>query len=143
MPAPAFSVETLDGSVLDQSGFDGRITLVNFWATWCGPCIVETPELVGLQAEWSDRPFRILGVSLDTYADDEVHQFVEDMHVQYPVFVDTLGLSDAFGGAYALPTTYLVDDKGVIRTRYIGLFPMAEVRSTLDSLVTDLEQRLQ
>lgn len=142
MPAPAFSVQALDGSRLDQSTFKGRITLVNFWATWCGPCIIETPELVGLQAEWSERPFRILGVSLDTYADDEVHQFVEDMEVQYPVFIDTVGLADDFGGAYALPTTYLVDDRGVIRTRYVGLFPLSDVRGTLDSLVTELEQRL-
>ncbi|PIQ63617.1 MAG: hypothetical protein COV99_01850 [Bacteroidetes bacterium CG12_big_fil_rev_8_21_14_0_65_60_17] len=136
---PSFSAQGIRGESIDERLLEGRISLVNFWATWCGPCIIETPELVGLYEEWSDRPFQILGVSMDTYADQEVVDFVDNFEVTYPVFVDTMGVADAFGGAFALPTTYLVDGTGTVVRRYIGLFPVSRVRAELDSLITALE----
>ncbi len=138
--APSFSATGIRGETVTESLLHGRISLVNFWATWCGPCIIETPELVGLHEEWSGRPFQVIGISMDTYADQEVVDFVDNFEVTYPVFIDTMGVADSFGGAFALPTTYLVDGTGTIVRRYIGLFPMKQVRSELDSLVTALEQ---
>lgn len=136
---PAFSAQGVRGETIDERLLAGKVALVNFWATWCGPCIIETPELVGLYEEWSHRPFQILGVSMDTYADEEVADFVDNFAVTYPVFVDTMGVADAFGGAFALPTTYLVDGSGTIIRRYIGLLPVNRIRGELDSLVTALE----
>jgi thiol-disulfide isomerase/thioredoxin len=138
-PMPAFRVATVHGDSLRSSELSGNVVLVNFWATWCAPCIVETPELVGLQEEWKDRPFKIMGVSLDAYADEEVKAFVEDFSVQYPVFVDEIDLAEAFGGAYALPTTYLVDPDGIIRKRWVGLFPFEDARSELDAMISSQE----
>lgn len=139
MPMPEFKVQTVQGDSLTDNMLRGRISLVNFWATWCAPCIVETPELVGLQEEWKDRPFRIVGISLDTYAGDEVEDFVENFHIQYPVFVDQTDLANGFGGAYALPTTFLVDAEGIIRKRWVGLFPFDEAREELDALIRNQE----
>jgi len=68
-----------------------------------------------------------------------VVDFVDNFEVTYPVFVDTMGVADAFGGAFALPTTYLVDGTGTVVRRYIGLFPVSRVRAELDSLITALE----
>ncbi|MEQ9103665.1 MAG: TlpA disulfide reductase family protein [Rhodothermales bacterium] len=138
-PMPAFRVATVHGDSLFSTQLSGKVVLVNFWATWCAPCIVETPELVGLQEEWKDRPFQVLGASLDAYADEEVVGFVEDFSVQYPVFVDEIELAEAFGGAYALPTTYLVDPGGVIRKRWVGLFPFEDARAELDAMVSAQE----
>lgn len=139
MPMPAFRVETIRGDSLHSEALSGNVVLVNFWATWCAPCIVETPELVGLQEEWKDRPFRVLGVSLDTYADEEVVSFVDDFGVKYPVFVDESDLAESFGGAYALPTTYLVDAGGVIRKRWVGMFPFEDARPELDAMISAQE----
>lgn len=139
VPMPAFHVATVHGDSLDSADLAGSVVLVNFWATWCAPCIIETPELVGLQEEWKDRPFQVLGVSLDTYADNEVVSFVEDFAVQYPVFVDEEDLAESFGGAYALPTTYLVSPDGIIRKRWVGLFPFEHARLELDAMISAQE----
>ncbi|NNF02906.1 MAG: TlpA family protein disulfide reductase [Rhodothermales bacterium] len=139
MPAPEFSLPTMTGDSLTTADLRGRITLVNFWATWCGPCVVEMPELIGLQAEWSSRPFQVVGVSMDSEGFDIVRPFAEDFGVNYPVVLDKGPLADAFGGVYGLPTTFVVGADGTILHRYIGLFPMDEVRVELDRMVRALE----
>ena len=138
---PTIDQERLDGSCLTNADFEGKISLVNFWATWCGPCVVEIPEFVALQEEWKDRPFQIIGVSLDEEGFDIIRPFVEDFHMQYPQIVDPRGeLGEAFGGAYALPVTFIVDGEGKILIGHAGLFPLKEYRPDLDRLVKRIEE---
>lgn len=129
----------MSGDSLSSSDLKGKITLVNFWATWCGPCVVEMPELIGLHAEWNERPFEIVGISMDQEGFDVVEPFAEDFGVTYPLILDEGPLADAFGGVYGLPTTFVVDGNGTIIHRYIGLFPFDEVREDLDRMVRELE----
>lgn len=136
---PRFSALTLEGDSLRSADLQGQVTLINFWATWCAPCIVETPELVGLQEEWKDRPFRIVGVSQDTEGFDVVRPFVEDFQVNYPQILDDGRLGDAFGGVVALPTTYLVDAEGTIRRRYVGMVPFEDARAEIEALLQAVE----
>lgn len=138
-PVPPFTKVTLRGDSLAAADLEGKITLVNFWATWCGPCVVEMPELIGLRAEWKDRPFEIVGVSMDEEGFDVVGPFAEDFGVNYPIILDRGPLADAFGGVYGLPTTFIVDAGGTVLHRYIGLFPFDEVREDLDRMLSDLE----
>jgi len=134
---PEFSRETLDGEVLTQEALSGKVTLVNFWATWCGPCIVETPELVALHNEWKDRKFEIIGVSMDEADLDVIQEFVDRFEVPYPILHDLGPLGEAFGGVYALPTTYIVNAQGEIQHRIIGQFRVDDFRSDLEKLLSD------
>lgn len=137
---PVIDQERLDGTRLTNADFEGKISLVNFWATWCGPCVVEIPEFVALQEEWKDRPFQIVGVSLDEEGFDIIRPFVEDFHMQYPQIVDPRGeLGEAFGGAYALPVTFVVNGEGRILLGFAGLYPLKESRADLDRLISQLE----
>lgn len=139
IPIPSFARLTLNGDSLRTADFSGKISLVNFWATWCGPCIVETPELVALQAEWAGRPFQVIGVSMDETGFEAVGQFAEDFHINYPQILDTGELADQFGGVWGLPTTFVVDQHGMIQSSYLGMFPFEEMRPKLDEMLKGVE----
>ena len=138
-PAPSFQKVTLTGETMTEADLKGKVTLINFWATWCGPCIIETPELVGLQEEWKDRPFQIIGVSMDETGFDVVQPFVDDFLVNYPQILDEGPLADAFGGVWALPTTFIVDADGQVQSSYLGMFPLEKRRKHLDKMLDELE----
>jgi thiol-disulfide isomerase/thioredoxin len=134
-PLPDFAKITSEGDSLISGSLHGKVTLVNFWATWCGPCVIETPELVALQEEWEDRDFQIVGVSMDEEGFDAVGPFADDFKIQYPLVLDDGALADEFGGVYALPTTFVVDSEGMILHRFIGIFPFEEMRPELEKLL--------
>lgn len=137
---PEFERDLMNGGTFTQADFDGKITLVNFWATWCGPCVVEIPEFVALKEEWKDRPFEILGVSMDEEGFDMVRPFAEDFYMNYPQILDVQGeLGEGFGGVYALPGTFVVGSDGKILSGYLGLFPIKEYMPDLEMLVAELE----
>ena len=117
----------------------GKNLVINYWAIWCGPCIIETPDFVALQEEWKDRPFQIIGVSMDETGFEAVQPFVNDFMVNYPQILDEGPLADGFGGVWALPTTFLVDGDGQVQSSFLGLFPMEKRRDYLDKLVKELE----
>ncbi|MCH8276536.1 MAG: TlpA family protein disulfide reductase [Bacteroidetes bacterium] len=132
---PEFSLPTLAGDTLSSSDLDNKVVLVNFWATWCGPCVIETPELVALHDEWKDRPFEIVGISMDEEGFEIVAPFADDFQISYPIILDDGDLADEFGGVYALPTTFIVDAAGQIRHRFIGIFPIEDMREELEKLL--------
>jgi len=139
-PLPEFELETMDGGVLRHTDLTDQITVVNFWATWCGPCVIEIPEFVAIKEEWKDRPFEIIGVSLDEEGFDIVRPFAEEFFMNYPQVLDPRGeLGEQFGGAYVLPVTFIVDGSGTIIAGHSGLFPLKDYRYGLDKLVTELE----
>lgn len=137
---PPIDHERLNGERLTVANFEGKVSVVNFWATWCGPCIVEIPEFVALQEEWKDRPFQFIGVSMDEEGFDIVRPFVQDFMMQYPQIMDPRGeLGEAFGGVYALPVTFVVDADGSVLAGHAGLFPLHDYKPDLDRLVARLE----
>ena len=134
---PEFSKETLDGKVLTDQSLKGKLTVINFWATWCGPCVVETPALVALRNEWHDRGFEVVGVSMDEDGLDVVNEFAERFKITYPLIHDLGPLADLFGGVYALPTSYLVAPSGKIIHRIIGVFPVEELREEMETYLSE------
>ena len=139
-PMPEFSRPTLTGDVLESSSLAGKVTVINFWATWCGPCIVEIPEFVALYDELAGPDFEIVGVSSDLEGFEIVAPFAEDFLMQYPIVMDSDGLlGEAFGGVYALPTTFIVNRAGTIVERHMGLFSFEELRSRLEQLLDESE----
>ncbi len=138
-PAPEVRAATLEGESLALSDLRGRVVLVNLWATWCGPCRIETPFLQSLYEEYRGRGFEIVGISVDDVGfEDAVRDFVGEYGVSYTVLHDPeMRSMDAFQ-AIGLPATYLVDRDGVVRLARVG--PVSEEdREFFDALEAALE----
>jgi thiol-disulfide isomerase/thioredoxin len=127
----AFTVHDLDGTQLASSGWRGKVLLINFWATWCGPCRSEIPDLVALQEKYRDH-LQIIGVSEDDGSAEGVKRFARENRINYPIVMLTPELEKIFPGVYALPTTFVFDRETRLVQKHIGL---------LTAAVTELETR--
>ncbi len=135
-PAPAFTLEAVDGQQISLSDLKGKVVLLNLWATWCPPCVRETPRLVRVYETYKQQGFVVLGINT-TYQDDraKVAQFVRDKQISYPVLLD---LTDQFGekyGARLLPTSYLIDQSGRIVSTKVGEVDEAQLGEQIQALV--------
>ena len=117
---PNLVLKTLDGRTLDSRDWKGKVTLVNFWATWCPPCREEIPDLIKLQERYKDR-LQIIGVSSDEGSPSDVAKFAADHRMNYPIVMETPELSKAFPGIFALPTTFVIDQDVMIVQKHVGL----------------------
>ncbi len=117
--APGFTVTDLSGQTVKLSDYRGEVLLLDFWATWCGPCRMEIPGFVKLQDRYRDQGFRILGISMD---DDvqPVHEFYEQFHLNYTVAMGNDRLGELYGGIIGLPTTFLIGRDGRIYDKVSG-----------------------
>jgi thiol-disulfide isomerase/thioredoxin len=130
-PVPALTMTDLDGHSMSSSEWRGKVTLVNFWATWCPPCRAEIPELIALQEKYRHE-LRIVGISQDEAPAEVVKRFVAAQRMNYPVAMTTPAIDKAFPGIVALPTTFLIDREGRIVQRHVGM---------LTASTTELETR--
>lgn len=117
--APAVTMRTLDGSELALADLKGKVVVVDFWATWCAPCVDEIPGYVALQKEHGEK-LVIIGVSVDRRGAEHVRQFAAKHGMNYPIVMGDEQLAEAFGGFQAIPTTFLIDREGRIRHRKVG-----------------------
>ena len=146
-PAPDFILENLSGQTVSLASFKGKPLLINFWATWCGPCKIETPWLIQLQNEYAARGFEIVGIS--TEGDDlqpgdteglarqkaAIAKFVKEYHMQYPVLVNGDSLATKYGGLDAMPTSVYVNREGKVVAMQLGI-------SSKDDMVANIEKTL-
>jgi thiol-disulfide isomerase/thioredoxin len=130
-PAPNFTLQTLDGKNLSLSDLRGKAVLVNFWATWCGPCKIETPWLVEMQNQYGSAGLQVVGVAMDDSGKDEIEKFAKDMGVNYPVLMGKEAVGDAYGGIPALPESFFVGRDGKIVDRIIGLKGRDEIEDAV------------
>lgn len=121
-PAPAFLTHDLDGNVVSTANWRGKVTLLTFWATWCGPCRAEIPELVALQKQYADK-LQVIGVSVDEAPAEEVKQFVKNAGINYSVVMITPDILHGYGSAPALPTSFLLDTDARVVQKHVGLYP--------------------
>jgi thiol-disulfide isomerase/thioredoxin len=117
---PTLELADLEGRALSTADWDGKVTIVNFWATWCPPCRAEIPEFVALQAKYPEA-LRIVGVSLDEGPPELVRRFAVEHGVNYPIVMVTAELQRTFPGVFALPTSFVLDRKRRIVQRHVGL----------------------
>jgi cytochrome c-type biogenesis protein len=132
-PAPVIDLATVDGGRLNLSSLNGRVVLVNFWATWCGPCRAEIPELNLLQHDLDARGLSVVGVAWDDTADG-VREFQKEIPQNYKVLLGGEDVQDKFAGVRSLPTTFVIDREGRIRQKIIG----ARDRSQFEEAVRPL-----
>ena len=133
-PAPEFKLKDLDGKELSLDPSKGKVVLLNFWATWCGPCREEIPGLIALQERYKDR-LQIIGLVVDDDDDKEVRKVADSEGINYPVALADGKTRFEYGGIAALPTVFLINTEGRVVQKHIGLYNPAlyetEVRALL------------
>ncbi len=119
--APNFSLQDPNGRSVQLSDYRGKVVLLNFWATWCGPCKVEIPWFVEFERSHKDEGFAVVGVSMDEDGWPAVKPFISEMGINYRVLLGNDGIGELYGGINSLPTTFLIDRDGRIAAVHLGL----------------------
>jgi peroxiredoxin len=137
--APAkldFSIKDMNGAQVKLADYKGKVILMNFWATWCGPCKMEIPAFVQLYDQYKDRGFVILGISTDDEP-DALKSYAQEYRMNYPVLVgrDREDLLDAYGPIYGIPTSYFITRDGAICKKHMGPATKEEFEQTIKSLL--------
>ena len=118
--APSFSARTIDGREISLASLRGKVTIVNFWATWCPPCRAEIPDLIALQAKYRDW-LQVIGISQDEAGVEVVKRFVAEHAMNYPIVMASPELDKLFPGVAALPTSFVIDRDGRIVQKHVGM----------------------
>jgi len=139
-----FTLKDLEGHEESLGQFKGKIVLVNFWATWCGPCRIEIPWLMALQEKYGPQGFTVLGVAMDEEGKSAVAPFIQkerfklgtdSQPVNYPILIGNDDVAEKFGGLVGLPTTILISQDGRQVKRIDGLLSYDEVNKAIQSLL--------
>jgi thiol-disulfide isomerase/thioredoxin len=141
-PAPELTLKDLDGKDLSLSQYKGKLVLVNFWATWCEPCQVEIPWLIGMQQKYAAKGFTILGIAMDEDGAKVVTPWVQKerfdvngskSQMNYPIVIGDDAAADKFGGLLGYPTSVLVNRDGKIVKRITGIINEDEISKWIES----------
>ena len=120
-PAPEFALKDANGKTVHLEDYKGKVVLLDFFATWCGPCKIEIPWFMDMEKKNKDRGFAVLGVSMDDEGWEVVKPFLAEIGVNYRVVIGNDQTAQMYGGVDALPTTFLIDRSGKIAAVHIGL----------------------
>jgi|KBSMisStaDraftv2_1062788.scaffolds.fasta_scaffold1391131_2 peroxiredoxin len=118
--APAFALPDLEGREVKDTELRGKVVILDFWATWCGPCRMEVPHFVRLQSKYRDQGLQIVGLSMDAGGARDVRPFVDEHDINYTMLIATDKTAQDFGGVLGIPTTFVIDRKGTIVKKFIG-----------------------
>ncbi|MDE0127415.1 MAG: TlpA disulfide reductase family protein [Bryobacterales bacterium] len=132
---PEFSIQDLEGNLFTNENLDGRVALVNFWATWCGPCKIEMPWFVEFQRKYKDQGFTVLAISLDEEGWDPVREFAARLELNFPIVLGDDAVADDFGGIHALPTTLMVNRAGEIVATHTGLVSRSTYEQEIEAML--------
>jgi thiol-disulfide isomerase/thioredoxin len=133
-PAPDFKLAALDGKPLTLAALQGKVILLNFWATWCGPCRAEVPDLIALQERYKDR-LQIIGLNVDDDDAAEIQKYVDETGINYPVAMTSNDVRIQYGGIPALPTSFVLDTEGRVVQKHVGLWNPAVYETEIRALL--------
>ncbi len=133
--APDFKLQDINGDVVQLSDYRGQVVLLNFWATWCGPCKLEIPWFVEFEKQYKDSDFSVLGISMDEGGWEVVRPYLERTKVNYRVLMGDDEVAMLYGGVDSLPTTFLIDRDGKIASVHIGLVSKSDYESDINALL--------
>ena len=148
-PAPDFTLDNLQGRPVSLASYRGKAVMINFWATWCGPCKIETPWLVQLRDKYASQGFEVLGVS--SQGDDvtpkqktawdkdkaDIEKFAQQDKLPYPVLLGGDSIAKPYGGVDALPTSFFLNRKGVVVAATMGLTSESELEANIQKALKD------
>ena len=138
-PAPAFTLQDLNGKNVSLADFRGKVVILDFWATWCPPCVQEIPHFIELYEQYKDKGFAMLGISLDQAGISVVKSFEQKYKINYPIMMTDGQVHNAYGGITSIPTTFIIDSAGNIRKKYVGYNDKAVFEADIKSLLPKTE----
>jgi len=133
--APAWTLSDLQGKPVNSSDLKGKVVLVDFWATWCGPCRRSIPHLIELHERYKDQGLEIVGVSLDQAGPSVVIPFVEQNNINYSVLMGHQKIVQDFGGVRGIPTAFIISKDGKIFRKLVGLVPKERYEADIKALL--------
>lgn len=133
--APDFTLKDASGQTVKLSQFKGKVVLLNFWATWCGPCKIEIPWFIAFEKQYKDRGFAVVGVAMDEDGWEVVKPYIETRQVNYRVVMGDDVVAQLYGGVESLPTTFLIDREGRVASVHIGLVSKKTYQHDIDLLM--------
>ena len=137
--APSFAFPDLDGRVWPSDTWQGRVVLINFWASWCAPCVKEVPTLIDAQRQWGDRGLQVLGIALDQ--GEPVRVFAKRLTINYPVLLagmDGFDLSQSFGNeTLSIPYSVVLDRNGRVRHQHLGIVSPEQLAQWVPPLLAE------
>jgi peroxiredoxin len=136
-PAPNFSLKDADGNAVNLADYRGKVVLVNFWATWCGPCEAEIPWFIEFEKKYKDQGFAVLGVSMDDDGWKSVRPYVASHKINYRIMIGSEVVSQQFGEIESLPTSFVLDREGRIASNHIGLVDKVDYQNEIVKLLED------
>jgi thiol-disulfide isomerase/thioredoxin len=135
MKAPDFTLTSTSGKKINLSDFKGKIVILDFWATWCGPCRRGVPDLVDIQKEFKNKVV-VIGISLDDQRTiNDIMPFMKQYGINYPIVYGTNKVVMDYGNIQAIPTSFVIDRNGFIVDQNIGLVPKAKFVDRINSLI--------
>jgi cytochrome c biogenesis protein CcmG/thiol:disulfide interchange protein DsbE len=120
-PMPSFSLKDGDGQTVQPADYKGKVMVLDFWATWCGPCKVEIPWFIEFERQFKDRGFAVVGVSMDEDGWTAIKPYAKTMNMNYRILLGNDDVSTAYGGLDSLPTTLLIGRDGKIASVHVGV----------------------
>lgn len=135
LPMPAWTMRDLDGRAVAATNFAGMVLILNFWATWCPPCLAEIPDLKAFHAAHAAEGVVVVGAAIDEDGAAKVKPFTDRNRINYPVLLADLAVQDQFGGVSGVPTTFIVDRAGRMVARYLGPLTEAELNRAIAPLL--------
>jgi peroxiredoxin len=133
--APEFSLKDADGKSVRLEDYKGKVVLLDFFATWCGPCKIEIPWFMEFERKHKDKGFNVVGVSMDDEGWEVVKPFLAGLGVNYRVVIGNDATAQLYGGVDALPTTFLIDRTGKIAAVHIGLASKKDFEDGVEQLL--------
>jgi peroxiredoxin len=133
--APNFSLKTSDGKTVELKKLQGKVVVVNFWATWCGPCKAEIPGFLDVYKQYKAKGLEIVGISLDEPGWKVVKPFMDAYKITYPIVIGDGSLAQAYGGIEGIPTSFIVDKKGNIVKQHVGYLDKASFEELIKGLL--------
>jgi peroxiredoxin len=133
--APDFALKDIDGKTVKLSDYKGKVVLLNFWATWCGPCKIEIPWFMDFEQTYKDKNFAVLGVSLDEDGWDAIKPYVKEKKINYRVMLGTEKVAELYGDVDSLPTSFLIDRGGRVAAVHVGLVSKSDYVHDIDQLL--------
>jgi DsbE subfamily thiol:disulfide oxidoreductase len=131
--APNFSLKTIDGKSLKLSSLKGKVVILDFWATWCGPCRMEIPSFIELQKKYQKKGLVIIGMALDDL--DKVKKFAKENKINYHVVIGNDDISLQYGGISAIPTTFIIGKDHKIKKQHVGVVSQEDFEKEIKELL--------